>query len=57
MLRRVVTGLLQGVGHVGRDLDLAGRADVSADLGDDDSFFAEAYGKVTRDAGFEVAHG
>ncbi len=57
MLRRIVTGLLQGGGHVGRYLDLAGWPDVSADLGDDDGFFAESYGEVTGDAGFELAHG
>jgi hypothetical protein len=44
MLRGIVAGLLQGGGHVGRDLDLAGRADVSAGFRDGDGFFAEAYG-------------
>ena len=57
MLRGVVTGLLQGGGHVGRDLDLAGWADVFAGLGDGDGFLAEAYGEVTGNAGFEGAHG
>ncbi len=57
MLRRVVAGFLQGVGHVGRDLDLAGLADVSAGFGDGDGFFAESYGEVTGNAGFELAHG
>jgi hypothetical protein len=42
---------------VGRDLDLAGRPDVSADLGDDDGFFAQADGKVSGNAGLELAHG
>jgi hypothetical protein len=41
---------------VGRDLDLASRADVSAGFRDGDGFLAEAYGKVTGNAGFELAH-
>ncbi len=57
MLRRVVAGLLQGGGDVSRDLDLAGRADVSARFGDSNGFLAEAYGEVTGDAGLEMAHG
>jgi hypothetical protein len=56
MLRPVVAGLLQGVGHVGRDLDLAGRADVSAGFGDGDGFFAESYGEIAVNEGFELAH-
>jgi hypothetical protein len=42
---------------VGRDLDLASRPDVSADLGNHDGFLAEAHGKVSRNAGLEWAHG
>jgi hypothetical protein len=42
---------------VGRDLDLACRADVSAGFGDGDGFLAEAYGEVTGNAGLELAHG
>jgi hypothetical protein len=57
MLRGVVTGFLQGGGHVGRDLDLASWTDVSAGFGDGDGFLAEADGKVSRNAGFELAHG
>jgi hypothetical protein len=57
MLRCVVAGLLKGGGHVGRELDLAGRADGSAGVRDGDGFLAEAYGKVTGNAGFEGAHG
>jgi hypothetical protein len=57
MLGRIVAGFLKGVGHVGRDLDLACRADVSAGFGDGDGFLAEAYGEVTGNAGLELAHG
>jgi hypothetical protein len=57
MLRPVVTGLLQGGGHVGRDLDLAGWADVSAGFGDGDGFLAEAHCKVSGNTWLELAHG
>jgi len=57
MLRPVVTGLLQGGGHVGRDLDLAGWADVSAGFGDGDGFLAETNGEVAGNSGLELAHG
>jgi hypothetical protein len=36
---------------------LAGGSDVSADFGDDDGFFAEAYGEVAGNAGVEFTHG
>jgi hypothetical protein len=39
------------------DVDLAGWPDVLAGFGDGDGFFAEAHGKVTRDAGLEFTHG
>jgi hypothetical protein len=42
---------------VSRDLDLTGRPDVSADLGNHDGFLAEAHGKVSGNAGVELAHG
>ncbi len=57
VLRRVVTSLLQGGGHVGGDLDLAGWPDVLAGFGDGDGFLAEADDKVSGDAGFEWAYG
>jgi hypothetical protein len=54
---RVVTCLLYCCGDLLGDVDLAGWPDVLASVGDDDGFLAEAYGKVSRNAGFELAHG
>jgi hypothetical protein len=54
---RVVTCLFYCCGDLLGDLDLAGRADVSAGLGDHYGFLAEADGKVSGNAGLEWAHG
>jgi hypothetical protein len=49
--------LLQRAQNLARDVYLAGGSDVSADFGDDDGFFAKAYGEVAGNAGVEFTHG